>query len=394
MVEKVDAVVIGGGCMGTSIAYNLKKRGIDKVTLVEKNYVGSGATGRSVGVVREHYSTEFMVRMAKRSLNIIRDFRKEVGSDSGYRKTGLIVAVGENGIQALKETVNMQRSLGIDTKVLSSSELKGVQPELYTDDLAGGAFEPNAGYADPSLVTEGYAKAAEALGVKVLQKTEVVDLKLQNAKVAAVETNRGEEIHAPIVVNAANAWANRINKMVGVELPIQSVRSQVITLGRPPDFHGSHVVLFDFINLTYLKAEGETRTIVGTLDPQVDLKEPIDPDRCPDSVDYEDVEMLSRKVLQRLPIMERAVPRGGWSGPYDVTPDWHPILDAVQGVEGYYVAAGFSGHGFKLCPAVGEMMADLIIHGKKAGSDIDNFRIARFEEGKPIVPKYAYSLVG
>ncbi len=394
MSEKADIVVIGGGCMGTSIAYNLKKRGIDKVVLLEKSFIGSGTTSRSVGVVRQHYSTEFMVRMATSSLTTIRDFQKQIGSESGYRKTGLIVAVGNDGFQGLKETVSMQRSLGVETSVLSPSGLREVQPGLYADDLAGGAFEPNAGYADPSLVTGGYAKAAEALGVRILQKTQVVGVKLQGRRVAAVETDRGEQIHTPIVVNATNAWANRINRTIGVELPIQSVKSQVITLGRPADFHGPHVVIFDFINLIYFKAEGDTRTVVGTLDPRVYLSEPIDPDHCPDSADYEHVEMLSKMVLQRLPVMERAVPCGGWSGAYDVTPDWHPILDRIEDVEGYYCAVGFSGHGFKLCPTVGEMMADLIIHGKRAGSDIDNFRRTRFKEGKPIVPKYARGLVG
>jgi len=394
LVDNADVVVIGGGCMGTSIAYNLKRNGMDKVTLLEKRFVGSGATGRSAGVVRQHYSTEFMVRMATRSLRTIRDFQQELGTDSGYRRTGLIVAVDEEGIDALRQTVAMQRSLGVDTKLISPSELMQVQSELYTDDLGGGAFEPDAGYADPSLTTTGYAKAAETLGVKILQKTEVVGIELSGRKVTAVKTNQGERIVTPVIVNATNAWANRINEMVGVELPIQSVRSQVCLLRRPPDFQGSHVVLFDFVKLTYLKAEGDTQTLVGTLDPQVDLSAPVDPDLCPDSIDYEHVEMLSGRIVHRFPVMGRAVPRGGWSGPYDVTPDWHPILDEIEEVEGYYCAAGFSGHGFKLCPAVGEMMADLIIHGKKAGSDIENFRSTRFREGKPIVPKYAYSLVG
>jgi len=393
-MKSADVAVIGGGCMGASIAYNLKRRGMDKVMLLEKRFIGSGATGRSAGVVRQHYSTEFMVRMASRSLKTIRNFQEELGADSGYRRTGLIVAVGEEGIDPLKQTVAMQTALGVDTKVFSPSELRQVQPELYTDDLAGGAFEPDAGYADPSLTTTGYAKAAEALGVEILQKTEVVDIQLHGRNVAAVKTNSGEEIQTPVIVNATNAWANRINKMVGVELPIQSVRSQVCLLRRPPDFQNSHVVLFDFIKLTYLKAEGDTQTLAGTIDPQVDLAAPVDPDLCPDSVDYDHIEMLSEKIVHRLPVMGRAVPRGGWSGPYDVTPDWHPILDRIEEVEGYYCAVGFSGHGFKLCPAVGEMMADLIIHGKKAGSDVENFRSTRFKEGKPIVPKYAYSLVG
>jgi len=393
-VENADIVVIGGGCMGTSIAYNLKRGGVDKVILLEKRFIGSGATGRSAGVVRQHYSTEFMVRMATRSLKIIRDFQRELGADSGYRRTGLIVAVGEEGIDALEQTVAMQRGLGVETKVASPSELREIQPQLHTDDLAGGAFEPNAGYADPSLTTTGYAKAAETLGVKILEKTEVVGVELRDGKVTAVKTNRGEEILTPVIVNVTNAWANRINKMVGVELPIQSVRSQVCLLRRPPDFENSHAVLFDFVKLTYLKAEGDTQTLVGTLDPQVDLSAPVDPDLCPDSIEYRHIEMLSEKVVHRLPVMGRAIPRGGWSGPYDVTPDWHPILDGIEGVEGYYCAVGFSGHGFKLCPAVGEMMADLIIHGKRAGSDIENFRSTRFMENKPIVPKYAYSLVG
>jgi len=380
--------------MGTSIAYHLKRDGVDRVTLLEKRFVGSGTTSRSVGVVRQHYNTEFMVRMAKRSLETIRDFKQRLGADSGFRRTGLIVAVGEEDISALERTVAMQRTLGVDTRIVPPSELREIQPELYTDDLAGGAFEPEAGYADPSSTTTGYANAAEALGVKILQKTEAVDVELREHRVASVRTNRGERIQTPVVVNATNAWANCMNKTVGVELPIQSVRSQVCLLRRPPDFQNSHVVLFDFVKLVYLKAEGDTETLAGTLDPEIELRAPVDPDMCPDSIDYEHMEMLSERIVHRLPVMARATPRGGWSGVYDVTPDWHPILDEIKEVKGYYCAAGFSGHGFKLCPAVGEMMADLIIHGKKAGSDIDSFRSTRFKEGKPIVPKYACSLVG
>jgi len=150
------------------------------------------------------------------------------------------------------QTVAMQRGLGVDTRVVSPSEVKQIQPELYVGDLAGGAFEPDAGYADPSLTTTGYAKAAEALGVKILQKTEVVGVGLRGRRVTAVKTNQGEEITTPVVVNATNAWANRVNKIVGIELPIESVRSQVCLLRRPPDFQKSHVVLFNFVKLTYL----------------------------------------------------------------------------------------------------------------------------------------------
>lgn len=395
MTEKADVVVIGGGCVGCSIAYNLKTRGMDKVVLLEKNYVGSGTTGRSAGIVRQHYSTELLTRIASRSLNIIRDFERQIGYDSGYRKTGLIVTAAKNGIHLLKETVAMQRSLGVDTRLLSPSELKEIQPELYVEDLEAGAYEPDAGYADPSLITQGYAKAAKMLGAKVQEKTEVVNIRKNGNRVVAVETDRGEEISAPVIVNATNAWADRINEMIEVRLPIKSIKTQVVLLKRPPNFHGPHLVIFDFTSLMYMRAEGNTRSLVGRIrDNEKDPQEPIDPDNCLNSVDSEVLEILSRRVLRRLPIMEHAVPDGGWSGALDVTPDWNPILDQIGEVEGFYVAVGFSGHGFKLCPAVGEMMADLIAHGKKDGSDITQFRSTRFKEGKLIVPRYGHSAMG
>ena len=209
-----------------------------------------------------------------------------------------------------------------------------------------------------------------------------------------VETSQGD-IHAPAVVNCANAWAPSIGSMVGVELPIQASRHQVATFQRPPSHAQPHLTAADFVNQTYYRPEGSRLTLVGSIEAS-EANQKTDPDHYNESVDYEFIEDAAQRIRNRFPYMEHALSQGGWSGIYGVTPDWHPIIDEIPSGSGFFVAAGFSGHGFKLGPAVGVMIADMVLRASSptAGLERSLFRYARFAENQPVRGKYEYSIVG
>jgi len=393
MISRAEVVVIGGGCNGASIAYHLAKRGVTNVALLEKSFLAFGGTGKSSAIVRQHYSNEETAKMALESLRVFQNFEREVGGASGFTQTGFLVLVGPKDLDGLKTNVAMQWDLGIETRVISVQELNELEPEIRTADLAAAAYEPQSGYADPVSTTDSFAKQAESMGAKVLVKTEVVGIRTENGKVQSVVTNRGK-IDADVVVNATGVWGARIAEMAGVEVPLIPTRHPVCYMRCPEGFREMNRVVVDYPNAMYLKPEGipGRKFQVGSIESNVTGLE-IDPDNYGDGIDFETITRYAGRVTARYPRMEMGVTMGGFSGPYDITPDWHPILDKTC-VEGFYLAVGFSGHGFKLCPAVGRLMAELITEGKTSCVNIRFFRSSRFEEGKPIRGRYEYSIVG
>jgi glycine/D-amino acid oxidase-like deaminating enzyme len=239
----------------------------------------------------------------------------------------------------------------------------------------------------------GFADAAKRHGAEILQDTRVTRMLMEKEQVVGVETTRGK-ISAPAVVNCANAWAPQIAATVGVDLPIVPERHQVATFQRPRELAKSHLTAGDFIHDIYYRPEGAVLTIVGSIDPHHGTR--IDPDNYNETVDYAFIEDAAQRIRARYPAMEHALSKGGWSGIYGVTPDWHPIIDEAPAGSGFFVAAGFSGHGFKLGPAVGVMIADMVTRAATPTAHLDRtlFRYARFAEGKPVVGKYEYSIAG
>lgn len=392
MVKTADVVVIGGGCTGASIAYHLAKRGVKRVILLEKNFLASGPTGRSSAIVRQHYSNEVTASMALRSLRVFQHFKDAVGGDCGFIQCGFLMGARAENLAALEANVALQRSLGINTRVVPGRDLNGLESQLHTADIVAAAYEPEGGYCDPAATTASFASRAADLGATIHQGAEVKAITLAGDRVQAVATDT-MEIAAPIVVSATGPWAGRVAGLVGLTVPVEPSRHPICTFRRPPDFGKPHMVYADFTNMIYMRPEAGDLTLVGSIDPE-DAKHLADPDRYNEGVDFETISGFSAKASRRYPALERAFSKGGWAGIYDVMPDWHPILDEMPGVRGFFCAAGFSGHGFKLCPAVGDMMATLITAGKAAVPAIDFFRATRFAEGKPIVGKYEYSIVG
>lgn len=394
MVSTADVVVIGAGITGSSAAFQLAQRGL-KVALVEKRFVAAGSTGKSSAIIRQHYSNEITARMALYSLRVFQNFAEVVsGGVAGFVQTGFTILVDAKDRAGLEENVAMQKRAGVNTRIISPEELKELDPGIAITSTIAVAFEPESGYADPAFTTTSYIEAARGAGANFYQDTRVTNIEMTGGQVTGVVTTAGT-ISTRAVVNCTNAWASEIGKMVGVDLPVQASRHQVATFQRPRSHPRSHLTAADFVNHIYLRPEGSALTLVGSIE-ATEADQKVDPDHYNESVDYEFIEEAAGRIRNRYPYMEQALSKGGWSGIYGVTPDWHPVIDEIPTGSGFFVAAGFSGHGFKLGPAVGLMIADMVTRASNPSQGLERslFRFARFAEDKMVRGKYEYSIVG
>ena len=387
MPHTAEAVIIGGGVMGCAILHNLAERGLADAVLLERGVLAGGSTGRSQAILRMHYSNEVTTRLAWESLDIFRNFGETVGAPSGYVKTGYFVIVGEEDRAAMEANVAMQRAVGVDTSLVTAEDVREIAPMLATSDGEAFAYEPDSGYADPYSVTTGYANAAKARGARVLSETPALGIETAGGRVSAVLTERGR-IETPVAVVAAGPWSGPFLKSVGVELPLRPIRHQVIMLRRPQDVVPDHPIIGDVVNDMSPRPDAGNLTLIG-----VGEDEYAEPDSFNQGVDMPMVERTFRKLVERMPGMSAALFRGGWSGLFTTTPDWHPILDRVDGIDGLYLAVGFSGHGFKLAPMIGVVMAELIAEGRASSVDISQLNMRRFDEGRPLRSRYSMQVL-
>lgn len=386
-------MIVGAGITGSSAAFQLAQRGL-RVAIVEKRFVAAGSTGKSSAIIRQHYSNETTARMALYSLRVFENFADAVGGDAGFVRTGFVVLVEPKDRVGLEENIAMHKRLGIDTRMISSEELRELDPGIAGADAAAIAYEPGSGYADPAFTTTSFIQAAKRRGAEIYQGVRVTGIELKSGRVAGVKTTAGT-IATSAVVNCANAWAPEIGDMVGVALPVYASRHQVATFQGPLPETRAHITAADFVNRIYYRPEGGSLTLVGSID-AAEAEHRTDPDHYNESVDYEFIEDAAQRIRNRYPLMEHALSRGGWSGIYGITPDWHPIIDEVPNDSHFFIAAGFSGHGFKLGPAVGVMISDMVTQPSAPTADLDRslFRYARFAENTPVRGKYEYSIVG
>ena len=393
MSETADIVVIGGGVMGTSIAFELARRRVGRVLVLEKAFLGAGSTGKSGAIIRQHYSHPLTAGMAQFGLRFFEHFSSVVGGPPVFTHAGMVLIVAAKDREILEANLAMQRGLGIKTKVVSREELRSIDPQaaLGDDEVAG--YEEEAGYCEALQVVASLAGAARRLGAEIREDSPVTGIQLEGSRVASVVTPAGT-ISTRTVVLAAGPWAARVAATAGVRLPVQPCRTQVALFRRPCEFGPPRPVYGDFRNQIYFKPTHGEMMHVGNIDPR-EQQAIVDPDDFNEVADREFVHEMRGKLTSRYPAMRRGMGRGGFGALYAVTPDWHPILDRLPGVDGAFVATGFSGHGFKMSPAVGTLIAELVVDGAVRSFDTHALRVTRFAEGELFGnQRWSYSVMG
>ncbi len=386
-----DVVVIGAGVMGCSTAFHLAQRGM-KVTVLEKGVIGAGSTGRSSAIIRQHYSNELTARMALHSLRVFQNFDSAVGGDCEFRQTGWVAIAPAADRAGLEANVVMQQGVGIQTRLINTEELREVLPAAHSEEVVAAAYEPESGYADPHMTVNGYADAARRHGADFRLDTEVTGIRFNGDRVVGVDTSDGA-YDAPKLVNCSGPWAARVAAMTGYKVPINSCRIQVATFRRPAEYKDPHPVVMDFVFGSYFRSEVGNLTLVGSIDPS-EADAVVDPDNYPEHVDSEFVADVGERFIRRCPPLELSESTGGYSGLYAVTPDWHPIVDELPPGSGCFLCSGFSGHGFKLAPAVGVMIADMVCGAKDPLFSPELFRFDRFATNDLVRGTYEYSITG
>lgn len=387
-----DVIVVGGGINGTSIAFHLARLGV-RVHLIEKSFIAGGPSGRSSAIVRQHYSNRVTAKMALESLHVWQNFPEVTGSHPVFTRTGFLVGVRPQDIEALRANIALQQSVGIDTRFLSPQELKEIEPFIDITGLGGAAYEPEAGYCDPAEAANGFAQAARRLGAKIDTGRTVAEIRIEGEKVAGVVAN-DEFIPAGAVVVAAGPWSTSLLEKLGVHIPLITARVKVGLFLRPPEF-SQHKIWGDFITQIYLRPETGGTMLVGSISPDEETGDVVpNADHFNEKVELDILYSFAERVARRYPVMQKCHVHSSYASLYDISPDWHHIMDAVPGFENLFICAGSSGHGFKLAPSVGRMMAQLVVHGKQPQDEINLFAWDRFERNQLVKGQYEYSILG
>jgi sarcosine oxidase subunit beta len=381
-----DFLVIGSGVVGSSIAFHLAKRKGGRVLVLDQGLAAQGGSSRSSALVRMHYTLAQEVRLALESLKLFTHWEDYVGRPGSFKKLGFIRLVPEHEIERLKKNVEMQRELGVNTRLVSAQEVKEIEPDWRVDDIRVAAYEPDSGYGDGAVTARDFLERAREMGAEFRPRTRVTAFRVEGGRVRGVVTDQGA-LEAPVVVAAAGPWSTPLFRALDFDLPIESEYHRVAILENPPGMRGGGCALIDSIASMYLRSEGPGRTLVGEfVGPRG-----VDPDDFPQSVSAPELAELARLGARRIPALAEAGLVRGVTGIYDMTPDQRPLLGPVPGVAGLHLAAGFSGMGYKISPAVGLAMAELLLEGRSRTVDLSIFDPGRFAAGRPIRAPHEYS---
>ncbi|WP_267644212.1 NAD(P)/FAD-dependent oxidoreductase [Haloarchaeobius amylolyticus] len=374
----MNVVVIGGGIVGLASAYSLADRGAD-VVVCEKGSIGAGSTERSAGGIRHQFSTRVNVQLSRESVRVWESFADEFGVDIAYRRSGyLLLAREEETAAAFEANVAMQQEEGVDSRFLTPAEAAEVCPELDVEPFQAATFCPDDGFADPHLALQGFSQAATEAGAEVRTKTAVTAIETRDGAVVGVETDDGR-LDADFVVNAAGPWAGRIAELAGLDLPVAPRRRQVAVVDPETPVPDEVPLTIDLDTGSYFRPEREGSAIVGGHFADED------PDVDPDGFDGNaDLDWMIEAVEHAADYAGYFGPetriKRGWAGLYAVTPDHHPIVEET--IPGFVNAIGFSGHGFQHAPAVGQLVAELVLDGEASLVDIGALSSDRFEAGE------------
>jgi sarcosine oxidase subunit beta len=384
MTQTYDAILIGAGVMGASLAFHFAERGL-KTAILERRVIASGATGHSSGLVRMHYDLAAESELTFVSYkNYFSNWKERVGGDCGFINTGFMQIAKREHEDKLRGNVANQQRIGINTSVISAAEVKKLFPDLVTDHFDFAAYEPDSGYADPTLTANSFLEAAKRDGATLIQNCEVTALRTSGGRVTGVSTTKGD-FDAPIVVNAAGAWAKHVGSLAGIEIPLETWTHDVAFLHRPPSLGRFPAVIDDIINC-YFRPEGSALILAAGEDESLRGEPPDAEDQTPTDTF---LEKLIDAMVQRIPKIEESGLHSIHVGRDGITPDQRAIY-GPSGLDGFHLACGLSGTGFKTSPAAGASLVELILDGAPKTVDITPFRFERFAEGKLIEGEYGY----
>jgi sarcosine oxidase subunit beta len=387
MADTRKAVVIGGGLIGLSIARALTERGLTEVLVLERHMLAGGGTGKSSGIVRTHYGVPSIAAMAWRSLPVF----EELGAEVGFRQVGYTVIVGPENEQPLRDNTAMHQGLGVDVELIDTDRLAELWPMMNVEDVALASWEPRGGFADATQLALHYGRVARDHGAKIRQNTPVARIRTVGDKVTGVELDGGDVVDADVVVVAAGWWSADLVADLGVKCPIDAYRSELLIVDageRLPDLP----VVSDLVSLQYCRIEGAGQFLVGNSDHHERDKKMVNPDYYSNLASDASIEKYAEKLIHRFPGFPDPSVTHTYAGVYDVPPDWNPVIAPVGGIDGLVLCAGFAGHGFKIAPAVGDLVADLVLEGDSIDPDIpaSDFRLERFEEGELLTSLHPY----
>jgi sarcosine oxidase subunit beta len=355
----VDAVILGGGCIGASVAFHLAEAGFTEVTLLEANTLASGSTSKAAGGIRLQHGDPLNVRLAQRSLAELVAFEQLTGVDIALRQVGyLFLLSSPSDLAVFDRSVALQQSLGVPVQVLSPDQAGALVPQLVTEDLVRATFCPSDGYATPEALVQGYATAARRRGVTIRQGERAARVITEHGRVQAVQTERGERIDTPAVICAAGTGSRTIAATAGVDLPVSPERRRLFFSSQSGGIADDVPLTIDFATGFYFHREGPGLLFGGR-----ELA----------------AEELMAPAMHRLPVIADLPLTSTWHGDYDMSPDHNAMVGRSAHLSGFYYATGFSGHGFQLSPAVGEHLAELVT-GRQPSIDLTPLRAERFAD--------------
>lgn len=379
MKRTADVVIIGGGCMGASVAYHLSRRGVADVVLLEREkMLATGSTGRNAGGVRHQFSNVENIRLSIESIRTIERFADEVGHPVDFHQDGYLFLLSSSAsVDVFRKNVALQRSLGVDVDWLDADAAARLAPGLDVRGVLAATFCGRDGIADPNGVTMGFARAAQSAGAVIERDTEVTAIRVESGRVRGVDTTRGP-IDAPVVVNAAGPHARHVGRMAGVDVPVDPYRRHIFIaadVATPPN----HLMVIDFESTFYYHREGAGILFgMGGKDETPTFDMTVQWDFLPQVIDV---------AVGRLPALANASVSHAWAGLYEMTPDHNPIIGSTPDVAGFFTIAGFSGHGFQHSPAAGRILADLVT-GRDPQFDVTPFALERFAAGRVAGERY------
>lgn len=377
-MQTAEVVIIGGGIVGSSVAWHLTEAGCKNVLVIERESAqGKGSTGKSMGGVRAQFSTPVNIQMSLYSIPFYAGFDERLGHPAEYRPQGyLFLATKESHLAYLRANFEKQMSLGLEAvRLLPADEIRKMLPQLRSDDILGGSFCSTDGFVDPYSAMNGFMASAIEKGATLWKKTDVNGITTDQRGISGVETSRGH-VSTRVVVNAAGAWAAQVAKMAGVDLPVEPLRRMLVPSEPFDQFPHSSPMVIDMSNGFHFRPEGRGFLLAWN-----------DPEETPGyKTDFEPsfIEKILTHAASRVPAFENLPvnPKRAWAGLYEMSPDHHAILGPVPDVPGFFLANGFSGHGVMHAPATGKILSDLILMERtQVVSDVSVLGFQRFATG-------------